>query len=345
MLPFLRRHWFLCLLAALLGAGFFFPHQLTPLVRWLPADVTVFAVLFLMSVTLDVRAMTGALRRPAAVLLAVGVNFVAVPLLAWPVALAIRPLSTDFSYGLLVAAAVPSTLASAAVWTRRAGGSETVPLLATLITNAACFAVTPFWVRVTTGQSAQVDAWGMAYKLALVCVLPVLAAQMVRLWRPAAAVADRRKRLLGIVSQFGILSFVLAGAVSGGAKLHDAESLEQVSLLAWPALIVSVVGIHLAAFALAYAVGKALRLPREDRLGAAFSGSQKTLMVGISTSQSAFGGLSMLPMIAYHVCQLLADTMLADRLARVGKLSEGASSPPPPAAMALAEEDAAEAGG
>ena len=55
------------------------------------------------------------------------------------------------------------------------------------------------------------------------------------------------------------------------------------------------------------------RLPRADQIGVAFAGSQKTLMVGLAIAIE-FGGLAVLPMVAYHVEQLLIDTVLADRL-------------------------------
>ena len=45
----------------------------------------------------------------------------------------------------------------------------------------------------------------------------------------------------------------------------------------------------------------------------AISGSQKTLMIGLEVALM-FGGLAALPIITYHVLQLIADTMLVDRL-------------------------------
>ena len=54
---------------------------------------------------------------------------------------------------LVIAAAVPSTVASAAVWTRRAGGNEIVALIVTVVTNSLCFLVTPLWVLLATGRS------------------------------------------------------------------------------------------------------------------------------------------------------------------------------------------------
>jgi sodium/bile acid cotransporter 7 len=54
----------------------------------------------------------------------------------------------------------------------------------------------------------------------------------------------------------------------------------------------------------------------------AFAGSQKTLMVGLQVSMEL--GVSILPMVAYHVSQLIVDTLIADRW-RAGNESQSTS--------------------
>ena len=49
-----------------------------------------------------------------------------------------------------------------------------------------------------------------------------------------------------------------------------------------------------------------------EQLAVAFAGSQKTLMVGLAIALP-FGGLTVLPMLVFHIEQLLIDTLLADR--------------------------------
>ena len=45
-----------------------------------------------------------------------------------------------------------------------------------------------------------------------------------------------------------------------------------------------------------------------------FAGSQKTLMVGLTLAIEYFPQAPILPVVAYHVCQLLVDTLVADWL-------------------------------
>ena len=44
----------------------------------------------------------------------------------------------------------------------------------------------------------------------------------------------------------------------------------------------------------------------------AIAGSQKTLMVGLYVAIHYFGGLVLIPLVIYHVVQLLMDTVVAD---------------------------------
>jgi solute carrier family 10 (sodium/bile acid cotransporter), member 7 len=321
MVPFLTRHWFLIALALLLALGFAFPAALRTVSDEMPERAIVAVVLLLMSVTLDASTMWRAMRRPGAVLLAVVINAGLLPLAAWPVAGWLSP--PELSIGLLVAASVPSTLASAAVWTRRAGGNDAIALLVTMITNMACFIVAPFWVHVTTGEQAKLkDApVDMAIKLALICVLPILAGQVMRFWRPVGEWAKRRKVGISVVAQSGILAIVLAGAIKAGNELRELPADSRIGWFNWAAMLSAVIALHLSALWTGHALGRLCGLPREDRIAVGFSGSQKTLMIGLSIA-GGINGLAILPMIAFHVCQLLADTLIAERLLRRGEPRE-----------------------
>jgi len=140
MFSALRRRWFSLLLIATLVVGMGWAEPLGSLAESLPRNWIIGSVLLAMALPLKIDAMWATLRRPAPALLAVAINLLVVPLLAWS---ASHLLSGDLALGLILAAAVPCTLASAAVWTRLAGGNDAVSLLVTMITNLSCFLVTP----------------------------------------------------------------------------------------------------------------------------------------------------------------------------------------------------------
>lgn len=310
MLQTLRRRWFLVLLIVMLVVGMGWAESLAGVSASLPRRWIIGSVLLAMALPLRIDTMWATLRRPAPALLAVAINFVLVPALAWCGSLL---LTGDLADGLIIAAAVPCTLASAAVWTRLAGGNDAVSLLVTMITNLTCFVVTPALIFLLAGRNeTDIDFTDMAVKLLVLIVAPIFAAQLLRSIAKIGDWATDNKRLLSTYAQLGLLTIVFAGAVNAGLKIAelDGQLAPIAGQIALMMVIVAVV--HTFAWWAGLRVAARLGMRREDQLAVAFAGSQKTLMVGLAIALS-FGGLAVLPMLAYHIEQLLIDTLLADR--------------------------------
>jgi sodium/bile acid cotransporter 7 len=312
---FFVQRWFLITLVAVLAIGTCLCHPLQTLSEMKPLrDGIVAAVLFLMALPLEASAMWRSMRRPGPPLLAVLVTFGLLPLFAWGVS---KGLEADLGAGLLVAAVTPCTLASASVWTRRAGGNDTVSILVTVSTNLFCFLVTPLWLglmmadRVAASDlKEELEFGAMAIKLALLVVLPMTVAQLLRLHKPFAAWATGQKATISVLAQCGILAMVLLGAINVGLRLQD-SSQPSLNLVHVAVMLVAVCLVHVAMLYAGVAVAKLLRFTREDQIAIAFSGSQKTLTVGLLVAMSL--GVSILPMVWYHISQLFIDTLIADR--------------------------------
>jgi sodium/bile acid cotransporter 7 len=73
--------------------------------------------------------------------------------------------------------------------------------------------------------------------------------------------------------------------------------------------------VHTVLLVLGWRSAKLLNIRRADAIAVAFSGSQKTLVVGTYLA-AAVGPLVILPMVAYHAAQLIIDTLVADWLRR-----------------------------
>ena len=310
MLPILQRHWFLLALACILLVGMSFPAQSADAAQAIPKNWVIACVLFLMALPMSFDTIWDTLRGPGAAMLAIFINSIAVPLIAWP---ASHLLPGDLATGLVIVAAVPCTIASATVWTRLAGGNEAISMLVTVITNMACFVVTPAWIWLILGKESSTQPFGeMARELFLLVVLPILAAQLLRRIPSIAEMTTVRKPAMSIVAQIGLLSIVFIGAVASGQKLQQLDGhLGTLSgQLGWMLLVVA--GVHLLAFYLGLWLARQLGYRHSDSLAVGFAGSQKTLMVGLAIALN-FGGLAILPMVAYHVEQLVIDTLLAQR--------------------------------
>ncbi|WP_162006560.1 bile acid:sodium symporter family protein [Roseimaritima sediminicola] len=305
----LTRHWFLIALAAALSLGFAAAEPLSPLAGSEAFRYGVVAVvLLLMGLPLHPESMIRSLRKPVAWILAVVINVAVVPLLAWA---ASAGLSTELAGGLIVASVVPCTLASASVWTRKAGGDDSVAMMVTVVTNLACFVVAPLWLVMLLGQRVEIDLSDQVVKLGLLVALPLVLAQVLR--RLGAAVwADGHRRSLALGAQVGILVMVVVGASQGGQRLAASDTGSGGGA-DWLWMVVAVVAVHLVAMVMGIASARLGGLGRPQQIAVGIAGSQKTLMVGLQLALDC--GVSMLPMIVYHVGQLLLDTVIAQRWA------------------------------
>jgi sodium/bile acid cotransporter 7 len=309
----LAQHWFLAALLAVLTAGIGCTESLAFLTRlaWLRPGI-IASVMFLMALPLEVNAFGRAVRHPRAPMLGIVINAVLVPMLAWCVVAVLRvatDCSEDTMFGILIAATVPCTLASASVWTRRAGGNDAVSIMVTIVTNSLCFLIAPAWLLFLLGKTPNFDPLAMVGKLGLLVVLPIVIAQCLRTVRSIGTWATQRKASLGVMAQCGVLLMVLLGAITTGGRLSGGDGT------LWSEIAVgtlAVLSIHLTALLAGMGLARLARVDRRDAIAVGLAGSQKTLPVGVEICAQL--GVTILPMFAYHVGQLVADTVVADRL-------------------------------
>lgn len=320
----LRKHWFLYLLAIALAAGFFGP-QYVNAVAQLPGfrSGLVACVLFLMGLTLQPDAIFRSMRYPKASLLALSLNIFALPLLA---ALFATMLPPDLGAGLIVVAAVPCTLASASIWTRKAGGNDAVSMLVTLVTNLLCFLIAPLTLQLLVGRTIEIDFAAQATTLALIVVLPLTLAQLIRLNAKVANWSSRHRLGISTTAQVGILIMVANGPAAAVQRMQSTPGIDLQPDFKWLLSMATLtILLHIVMLLGGWRLANAAKLSREDSVAVAISGSQKTLMVGLQIAIDC--GVSILPMVIYHVGQLVIDTFWAEKVARPIQL---ANRPPFP---------------
>ena len=311
------RWWFLLALVGLLAAGLAIglreQHAAETFIGAVSPSFTTAVVLFLMAYSLDSRRLRDSLRRPAGAMWGSAVNLGLLPALAAACAPLLAP--RDLALGLVVTAISPSTLATASVFTRRAGGNDAVSLLVTLLTNVACVVVTPLWLRSLVSEHAEVRTAEVVLQLVLCVLLPTLLGQLCLWPRAGRAIADRHRARIGLVAQLLVLLIVATAAVRTGLELGRH--------VAWPtagdlgAMAALCLVVHAAGLASGWWGGGLLRLAPEDRIATAIAGSQKTLPVSLLIAASpsvasADAPFVILPLLAYHAIQLVLDTAIAD---------------------------------
>jgi len=306
----IASNWFLFALMAVLVAGFSGSQVCRVVVEviWLKWSV-VTITMFVMAWPLEFRHLYRTVTRPVGPILATILNLLLIPVMAWPLSYL---LGEELGPGLIVAAAVPTTLATGAVWTRRAGGDDSLAIMVTIITNLLCFFVTPAWVYYLAGnETDQAKFVGTIFKLLYFVVIPMIVGQLVRFHESSAKWATTQKRWLSLAAQLGVLFMIFLGAVSTGIRVSESGGFhiraDQVFMMVGVILF-----IHLSVCFLGMRLAKCLGLPKPEQIAVGFSGSQKTLMVGLSTAINM--GVSIIPLVSYHALQLLVDTVIADRL-------------------------------
>ncbi len=316
---FARKHWFLIGLFLVMLLGFNACQQLA----WMQdANRTrsglVAIVIFLTALPIETAVIRSTLRRPAAAILGTVINFGVLPLMGWGLSFLLRG---DLALGLLVVSATPCTVASAALWTRRAGGNEVVALCVTVVTNATCFFVTSVWLGWMTQGNVNlphIAPQAMIQKLALLILLPGMLAQLIR-QVPSVSERTRTHRTpIATVTQIGLLGIVGFGAVRCGLHMRHLQWMRSEFLLEIVVMLALCIGLHGACLYLGRWIGRMIGLSREDWIAAGFAGSQKTLAVGLQVALMVGGGMVILPMVAYHVLQLVIDTLVADHTSRSG---------------------------
>jgi len=97
-----------------------------------------------------------------------------------------------------------------------------------------------------------------------------------------------------------------------------------VSLSAWGWLALLIASFLLIGFAGSWLAGGALGLARGDRIAFLFAGAQKSIALGAPLASVLFppamAGLVLLPVLAYHLTQMIVSAPLAARLSRASAL-------------------------
>ncbi|WP_291314455.1 bile acid:sodium symporter family protein [Corynebacterium sp. UBA2622] len=244
-------------------------------------------------------------------------TFVAYPL----VGLALRPItgfiSEEVYQGILYAMLVPSTVQSSVALTGIARGNVSGAVVAASLSSLVGVFATPLLVMLLmgAGDGIHIDS-GVFVDIALQLLLPFILGQLAHNFVPrvkdvagakATKLVDRGSIWMVVYSAFS------RGMVAGvWGQVSPWEIVFLVALAA--ALVISMLAIT-------NAVPKALGFGYADRVAIQMCGTQKSLAAGLPMASVIFGGASLgiliVPLMIYHLIQLMICSSLAARYARV----------------------------
>ena len=153
----------------------------------------------------------------------------------------------------------------------------------------------------------------MILDLAVSVLVPMALAQLVVQQPTIAKVVQRHRSTIGLFCQFGILWMVLIGAVQIGARSNRPANPDWVPSNDWlpfSLLIVLCLTLHVAILAAGWWLSDRMHFTRPQKIAVSIAGSQKTLMIGLKLAVDC--GVSILPMVIYHVGQLILDAALVE---------------------------------
>jgi len=216
--------------------------------------------------------------------------------------------------GIFFLGTLPSTVSSSVVMVSIAEGNIAGAIFNASISSIMGIFLTPLWMQVVnTGGAASGSFNHILYKLMLQILLPVILGLLLNgKW---GGWAEKSKKWLKYFDQLTILLIVYTAFCESFAE----HIFAQLSLVKLVVLGAGMLALFLAIYLLIGAICNLTGFSREDRITAVFCGSKKSLVHGTVMSKvlfpgSAYLGLLLLPLMMYHALQLIAASIIAQRL-------------------------------
>ncbi|HUQ12869.1 MAG TPA: bile acid:sodium symporter family protein [Novosphingobium sp.] len=312
-------------------------HRIDPMVRLLVAAIVLATLVpvsgrasaaaqFVANAAVFVLFLLNGLRLPRAEVLAgLGNHRLLIPMVLWvygAMALAgwllwqagagmLPPL---LALGFLFLGVLPSTVQSATAYSSLAGGNVASSVVAAALLNLlGVFVTAPLFSLLAGAGQAGFDGAALVKVIAILLV-PFALGQALQRWlgewvkshRPLVTAMDRTSIAIAVYVAF-------SGAVAGGIWTR-------VDAAGWAGLLAGVALLLGFAHAGAWLLGTALRLPRGDRISMLFAGAQKSIAMGAPLATVLFApaaaGIVLLPILIYHLLQLVLAAPLAAGLKR-----------------------------
>lgn len=219
--------------------------------------------------------------------------------------------------GIFFLAAVPSTVSSSVVMVSVAEGNIAAAIFNASISSLLGVFITPILMGLVLSSSggAGVEMGPVILKLMLQVLAPVLLG--ISLHSKFGGFAERHRQKLKSFDQTVILLIVYTSfSKSFATNMFSGLSVGDLLLLG-----AGLLGFFFLVFILISLVSRLMGFSREDRIAVVFCGSKKSLVHGTVMSKVIFSnagvvGMVLLPLMLYHALQLIAASMIAQRMAR-----------------------------
>ncbi|MCT2558101.1 bile acid:sodium symporter [Tsuneonella sp. YG55] len=215
--------------------------------------------------------------------------------------------------GFLYLGVLPSTVQSATAYSSLAGGNVSRSVVAAALTNiVGVFACAPLFAALGGGGAVELGLAGLG-KVFGILILPFAIGQVLQ-GRLRSWVDGHR----GLVTWMDRLSIAIAVYVAFSGAVEQGL-WTRVGVGEWALLLGAVSAMLVFAFAGSWGLGGAIGLGRPERVAFLFAGAHKSVAMGAPLAAVLFppqvAGMVLLPLLAYHLLQLVVSAPIANRLA------------------------------
>lgn len=288
--------------------------------------------IFLISgVTMPTNELGAATRRLSAHLAIQSYNLLLIPCVTAAVCTPLRlvhVLSPSAADGMIITAALPTTVNMCIALTRAAFGDEALAVFNAVLGNLIGTVVSPLLIFAMLGQMASIPGERLIRSLSCKVIAPLFVGQLARTSRSVREWARQHKKMLSRTSESLLLVTVFATFVATFSQGFELPP-DQLAIIA--ALVIV---LHFAALGGAWVVSGMIPsgLPTmAHRVAFLFASTQKTMALGLPLFQILFSGrddlaILITPLLIQHPLQLIFGSFLTARLADEVKAEINAAS-------------------
>ncbi|MGY5355917.1 bile acid:sodium symporter [Wenyingzhuangia sp. IMCC45467] len=243
-------------------------------------------------------------------------TFLLFPLLLLGLKPVLTPLvGNSFWIGLFFLAALPSTVSSSVVMVSLAKGNVPGAIFNASISGVIGAFVTPLWIGLFIQQSGSMSLSNVFLKLIVQILLPLVIGLLLN--NKLGHIAKKNSAKIALFDKTIIVLIVYASFCTSIL----ANMFKGVSLVGLLMLFITVLCLFWLVIGVIYFISLKLKLSLADRITATFCGTKKSLvhasaMIHIIFANNSSASLYLLPVMMYHISQIIILAIVANRIGK-----------------------------
>ena len=309
----MRSNGFIIALFAAILLAYLFPSLLTALPLDTIIDIGIGLIFFFYGLKLAPSELKAGFFNYRAHLLIQSVTFLLFPLLTFIfIPLFEGGTRSDLWIAIFFLGVLPSTVSSSVVMVAIAKGNLPTAIFNASISGLIGIIVTPLWLSLFMAPSGDFAIGDVITKLLLQIVLPLITGLLLQRFLGNFARSHNRKLTLFDKS---VIVLIVFSSFSNSFKSNLFDTIELVDLVKLALIVIALF------FSIYFIIGyicKLMNFSLENTITAKFAGTKKSLVHGSVMAKIIFGGsasmgLFLLPIMIYHILQLLIIAVFAER--------------------------------